>query len=142
MSTYMAKASDIERKWYVIDAAGKTVGSVAVAAADILRGKTKPEYTPHVDCGDHVIIINCEKAVFTGKKAENKIYYRHTGYIGGLKAVKAGTLMNEKPEMVLELAVKGMVPDNTIGRQALTRLRCYKGAEHNHAAQKPEVVEL
>lgn len=138
----MAKASDIERKWYVIDAAGKTVGSVAVAAADILRGKTKPEYTPHVDCGDHVIIINCEKAVFTGKKAENKIYYRHTGYIGGLKAVKAGTLMNEKPDMVLELAVKGMVPDNTIGRQALTRLRCYKGAEHNHAAQKPEVVEL
>lgn len=142
MSTYMAKANDINRKWYVIDAAGMTVGKVAVAAADILRGKSKPTYTPHVDCGDHVIIVNCEKAVFTGNKLENKVYYRHTGYIGGLKAVKAGTMMNEEPEKVLELAVKGMIPDNTIGRQALTRLRVYRGAEHNHAAQKPEAVEL
>lgn len=142
MSTYMAKPAEIERKWYVLDAAGKPVGKVAAAAADILRGKNKPTFTPHVDCGDHVIIINCEQAVLTGKKLENKMYYRHTGYIGGLKAVKAGTMMVENPEKVLELAVKGMVPDNTIGRQALTRLRVYKGAEHAHAAQKPEVVEF
>ena len=142
MSTYMAKSSDIERKWYVIDAAGKPVGKVAVAAADILRGKNKHTFTPHVHCGDHVIIVNCEQAVLTGKKLEKKVYYRHSGYIGGLKATKAGTMMNEEPEKVLELAVKGMIPDNTIGRQALTRLRVYKGAEHNHAAQKPEVVEL
>ena len=142
MSTYMAKPAEIERKWYVLDAAGKPVGKVATAAADILRGKNKPTFTPHVDCGDHVIIINCEQAVLTGKKLENKMYYRHTGYIGGLKAVKAGTMMVENPEKVLELAVKGMVPDNTIGRQALTRLRVYKGAEHAHAAQKPEIVEF
>ncbi len=142
MSTYMAKPADIERKWYVLDAAGKPVGKVATAAADILRGKNKTTFTPHVDCGDHVIIINCEKAVFTGKKLENKMYYRHTGFIGGLKSVKAGTMMAENPEKVLELAVKGMVPDTTIGRQALTRLRVYAGAEHNHAAQKPEVAEF
>ena len=142
MSTYMAKPAEIERKWYVLDAAGKPVGKVATAAADILRGKNKPTFTPHVDCGDHVIIINCEQAVFTGKKLENKMYYRHTGFIGGLKAVKASTMMAENPEKVLELAVKGMVPDNTIGRQALTRLRVYSGAEHAHAAQKPEVVEF
>lgn len=140
MSTFMAKAQDIKRKWYVIDAAGKTLGSVAVKAADILRGKVKPEYTPHVDCGDSVVIINAEKVVLTGKKMDQKIYYRHTGYVGGLKAVKYKTLMAERPELAVELAVKGMVPDNTIGRSALTRLRVYRGAEHDHAAQQPETV--
>lgn len=142
MSTFMAKAQDIDRKWYVIDAAGKPVGRVAVLAADLLRGKKKADFTPHVDCGDHVIIINCEQAVLTGNKLEKKVYYHHTGYIGGMKAVKAGTMMAEKPEQVLELAIKGMVPDTTIGRAALTRLRVYRGADHPHAAQKPEVVAL
>ena len=142
MSTYMPKAAEVERSWYILDAADKPLGRVAATAAHLLRGKHKPTFAPHCDCGDHVIIINCSKAVLTGKKLEKKVYYRHSGYIGGLKATKAGTMMNEEPEKVLELAVKGMIPDNTIGRQALTRLRVYKGAEHNHAAQKPEVVEL
>ena len=142
MSTFMAKANDVERKWYVVDAAGKPVGRVAAKVADLLRGKGKVTYTPHVDCGDHVIVINCDKAVLTGKKLENKVYYRHTGWIGGLKEVKAGTMMDETPEKVMELAVKGMVPDNTIGREALTRLRVYAGAEHPHAAQQPEVLEF
>ncbi len=138
MSTFMAKAGEVSRKWYVIDAEGKSLGRVAAAAANILRGKNKPTFTPHVDCGDHVIIVNCEKAVLTGKKLEKKFYYRHTGYIGGLKKVQYATLMSTRPELAMELAVKGMVPDTTIGRQALTRLRCYKGSEHVHAAQKPE----
>ena len=142
MSTFMAKAQDIERKWYIIDAEGKPLGRVAAAAANILRGKHRPEYTPHVDCGEFVIVINAAKAVLTGKKLDQKFYYRHTGWIGGLKAVKAGTMMNETPEKVMELAVKGMVPDNTIGREALTRLRVYAGAEHPHAAQQPEVLEF
>ena len=142
MSTFMANASNVDRKWYVVDAAGKPVGRVAAKVADLLRGKGKVTYTPHVDCGDHVIVINCDKAVLTGKKLENKFYYRHTGWIGGLKEVKAGTMMNETPEKVMELAVKGMVPDNTIGREALTRLRVYAGAEHPHAAQQPEVLEF
>ncbi len=140
MSTYMAKAGEINRKWYIIDAAGKPLGRVAVQAADILRGKVKPEFTPHVDCGDHVIIINCEKAVLTGNKLEKKFYRRHTGYIGGLKEVRYATLMNERPELAMQLAVKGMIPDTTIGRAALTRLRVYKGAEHKHQAQKPETL--
>ena len=142
MSTFMANANNVDRKWYVVDAAGKPVGRVAAKVADLLRGKGKVTYTPHVDCGDHVIVINCDKAVLTGKKLENKVYYRHTGWIGGLKEVKAGTMMNETPEKVIELAVKGMVPDNTIGREALTRLRVYAGAEHPHAAQQPEVLEF
>ena len=142
MSTSMANANNVDRKWYVVDAAGKPVGRVAAKVADLLRGKGKVTYTPHVDCGDHVIVINCDKAVLTGKKLENKVYYRHTGWIGGLKEVKAGTMMNETPEKVMELAVKGMVPDNTIGREALTRLRVYAGAEHPHAAQQPEVLEF
>lgn len=142
MSTFMANANNVDRKWYVVDAAGKPVGRVAAKVADLLRGKGKVTYTPHVDCGDHVIVINCDKAVLTGKKLENKVYYRHTGWIGGLKEVKAGTMMNETPEKVMELAVKGMVPDNTIGREALTRLRVYAGAEHPHAAQQPEVLEF
>ncbi len=142
MSTFMAKAGEVSRKWYVLDAAGKPLGRVAAAAAVILRGKNKPTFTPHVDCGDHVIIINCEKAVLTGNKLEKKFYYRHTGYVGGLKKVQYATLMETRPEFAMELAVKGMVPDTTIGRQALTRLRCYKGSEHVHAAQKPEAASI
>ncbi len=138
MSTYMPKAGDITRKWYVIDAAGKPLGKVAVEAAVILRGKHKPIFTPHADCGDHVIIINAEKVVLTGNKLDQKMYYRHTGYIGNLKEVKYSTLMRTKPEFAVELAVKGMIPDTVIGRKALTRLRVYKGAEHKHESQKPE----
>ena len=138
MSTYMPKAGDITRKWYVIDAAGKPLGKVAAQAAVLLRGKHKPIFTPNADCGDHVIIINAEKVVLTGNKLDQKMYYRHTGYIGNLKEVKYSTLMRTKSEFAVELAVKGMVPDSTIGRKALTRLRVYRGAEHKHEAQKPE----
>ena len=138
MSTYMPKAGDITRKWYVLDAAGKTLGSVAVEAAVLLRGKHKPTFVPHEDCGDHVIIINAEKVVLTGKKLDQKKYYHHTGYIGHMKEVKYSTLMRTNPSFVVEKAVKGMIPDTTIGREALTRLRVYAGAEHKHAAQKPE----
>ena len=142
MSTYMAKAGQVERKWYVLDAAGKSLGRVAAVAADLLRGKNEPTFTPHVDFGGHVIIINADKAVLTGKRLEQKYYYHHTGYIGNLKEVQYKTLMAEKPEFAMELAVKGMVPDNTIGRKALTRLRVYKGAEHKHAAQQPVEYSL
>ena len=139
MSTFMAKAGQVDRKWYVIDAAGKPLGRVAVEAAVLLRGKHKPEYTPHVDCGDHVIIINCAEAVLTGKKAEQKVWYRHTGWIGNLKEVKYRTLMEQRPDFAMELAVKNMLPKNTLGRTSLTRLKLYKGAEHKNAAQKPEM---
>ena len=142
MSTYMPKAGEISRKWYVIDAAGKSLGRVAAEAAVLLRGKHRPEFVPHVDCGDNVIIINAESVVLTGSKLDNKYYYRHTGYIGGLKAVKYRTLMATRPELAMELAVKGMIPDTTIGRKAMTRLHVVKGAEHPHAAQKPEVWEF
>ncbi len=142
MSTFMAKAQDMQRKWYIVDAANKPLGRVAVVAADILRGKIKPEFTPHVDCGDHVIIINADKAVLTGKKLEQKFHRTHSGYIGGLKEVQYKKLMAQKPELAMEYAVKGMVPDTTIGRAALTRLRVYAGSEHVHAAQKPEVYEF
>ena len=142
MSTYMAKVETLERKWYVIDAAGKPLGRTAVAAANILRGKHRPEFTPHVDCGEFVIIINADKAVLTGKKLEQKYYRRHSGYIGGLKEVQYKTLMATKPELAMELAVKGMLPHNTIGAKSATRLKVYAGAEHAHAAQKPEAVEI
>ena len=142
MSTYMAKVETVERKWYVIDAAGKPMGRVAVAAANILRGKHRPEFTPHVDCGEFVIIINAEKAVLTGRKLEQKYYRRHTGYIGGLKEVQYKTLMATKPELAMELAVKGMLPHNSIGAKSFTRLKVFAGAEHNHAAQKPVAVEI
>ena len=142
MSTYMAKVETLERKWYVIDAAGKPMGKTAVAAANILRGKHRPEFTPHVDCGEFVIIINAEKAVLTGKKLEQKYYRRHSGYIGGLKEVQYKTLMATKPELAMELAVKGMLPHNSIGAKSATRLKVYAGAEHAHAAQKPEAVEV
>ena len=142
MSTYMAKAGQVTRKWYVLDAAGKPLGRVAAQAAVLLRGKHKPEFTPHVDCGDHVIIINCKDAVLTGKKLEKKTWYRHSGWIGGLKEVKYATLMAQRPEKAMELAVNGMVPKNTIGRAAMTRLRVYAGSSHEHAAQKPETLEF
>ena len=142
MSTYMPKAGDITRKWYVIDAAGKPMGNVAVEAAKLLRGKHKAIFTPHADCGDHVIIINAEKAVLTGNKLNQKMYYHHSGYIGHLKEVKYSTLMKTKPDFAMTIAVKGMLPDTVIGRKALTRLRVVKGAEHPHAAQKPDVWEF
>ena len=140
MSTFMAKVETIERKWYVIDAANKPLGKTAVAAANILRGKHRPEFTPHVDCGEFVIIINADKAVLTGKKLEQKYYRHHSGYIGGLKEIQYKTLMATRPEKALELAVKGMLPHNAIGAKAFTRLKVYAGAEHAHAAQKP--IEL
>lgn len=142
MSTYMAKAGEVERKWYLIDAEGKTLGSVAAEAAVLLRGKHKPIFTPHVDCGDHVVIINASKIVLTGKKLDQKMYYHHTGYIGNLKEVKYSKLMAEKPEFVVTKAIKGMIPDTTLGRQALTRLRVYADADHKQAAQKPEKHEF
>lgn len=142
MSTYMPKKGDITRNWYVLDAAGKPLGKVAAEAATLLRGKHKPTFTPNADCGDHVIIINAEQVVLTGNKLEQKMYYHHTGYIGNMKQVKYKTLMREKPEFAVTKAVKGMIPDTVIGRQALTRLRVYKGAEHKHAAQKPEAREF
>ena len=141
MSTYMPKA-ETNRKWYIIDAADKPLGRTAVIAANILRGKNKPTFAPHVDCGDHVIIINCEKAVLTGKKLEQKFYQHHTGWIGGLKEVQYATLMRENPEKAMMLAVKGMLPGNSLGRAALTRCRVFRGSEHTHAAQKPEVFEF
>ena len=142
MSTYMAKAGQVDRKWYIIDAAGKSLGRVAAQAAVLLRGKHKPEYTPHVDCGDHVIVINCAKAVLTGNKLEQKKWYRHTGWIGHLKETNYATLMATRPEKAMELAVKGMIPDTTIGRAARLRLRAFAGSEHTHAAQKPEAFEF
>ena len=140
MSTFMAKAETIERKWYIIDAADKPLGRTAVKAAEILRGKHRPEFTPHVDCGEFVIIINADKAVLTGNKLEDKYYHHHSGYIGGLKSIQYKKLMATRPEMAMELAVKGMLPHNKLGAKAFTRLKVYAGAEHNHAAQKP--VEL
>lgn len=142
MSTFMAKPAEVQRKWYIIDAANRPLGRTAARAADLLRGKLKPTFTPHVDCGDHVIIINAEKAVLTGKKLENKYYRRHTGFIGGLKEVKYSTLMSTRPELAMELAVKGMVPDTTIGRKALTCLHIYKGENYVQVAQKPEKYEF
>ena len=139
MSTFMAKPAELERKWYIIDAEGKSLGRVAAAAASILRGKIKPTFTPNVDCGDFVIILNAEKVVLTGKKLDQKYYRYHTGYVGGLKEIKYKTLMAEKPEKAITLAVKGMLPHNTLGAKALTRLRVYNGTEHEHAAQNPEV---
>ena len=142
MSTFMAKAETVERKWYVLDAEGKPMGRVAAAAATILRGKHRPEFTPHVDCGEFVIIINAEKAVLTGNKLDQKYYRRHTGYIGGLKEVQYKTLMATKPELAMELAVKGMRPHNSIGAKSFTRLKVYAVAEHAQAAQKPVAVEV
>ena len=142
MSTYMEKAGQVDRKWYVIDAAGKPLGRVATQAAVLPRGKHKTTFTPHVDCGDHVIIVNCAKAVLTGGKLDKKVWDRHSGWIGGLKAVKYSSLMASRPEKAMELAVHGMLPSNTIGRAAAARLRVYAGDTHEHAAQKPEAYEV
>lgn len=142
MSTYMPKANEVERKWYLLDAEGKTLGALAAEAATLLRGKHKPIFTPHVDTGDFVVVINADKIVLTGKKLEQKTYYHHTGYIGNMKEVKYKKLLAEKPEFVVKKAVKGMLPDNTLGRKALTRLHVYAGPEHKHAAQKPEAREF
>ena len=142
MSTYMPKAGDITRSWYVLDAEGKTLGSIAAEAAHLLRGKHKPTFAPHADCGDFVIVVNVEKMVLTGNKLEKKMYYHHTGYIGNMKKVQYKTLMAEKPEFVLKKAVKGMLPAITIGAKSLTRLHIYQGAEHPHAAQQPTVREF
>lgn len=140
MSTYMAKKETVERKWYVIDAADQPLGKTAVKAATILRGKHRPEFTPHVDCGEFVIVINASKAVLTGKKLEQKYYRHHSGYIGGLKEVQHKTLMATKPELAMELAIKGMLPHNSIGAAAATRLKVYAGDAHKQQAQKP--IEL
>ena len=142
MSTFMQKKEAVVRKWYVIDAAGKPMGRTAVVAADLLRGKNAPEFTPHVDCGNFVIIVNAAEAVLTGKKLEQKYYQRHSGYIGGLKSVQYKKIMAEKPEFAMETAVKGMLPKNSLGRAAATRLKVYAGEAHNHAAQKPETYEF
>ena len=140
MSTYMPK--EVNRKWYVMDATDKPMGRVAAQAAVLLRGKHKPTFTPHIDCGDHVIIVNVDKMILTGKKLEQKFYRHHTGYVGGLKEVNYKTLMAKNPERAMTAAVKGMIPDTVIGRQALTRLRVYKGAAHKHEAQKPEEFQF
>ena len=137
MSTTFLKKETLERKWYIIDAAGKPLGRTAVEAANILRGKHKVDFTPNVDCGDYVIIINTDKAILTGKKLDQKCYYRVTGWIGGLKETKARVMMEKRSDYAMELAVKGMLPKNATGRNSMTRLHLYKGAEHAHAAQQP-----
>jgi len=142
MSTFMANKGNIERKWYVLDAAGLPMGKTAVVAADLLRGKRKVTYTPHADCGDNVIIINAGKAVLTGNKLDQKYYRRHSGWVGGLKETKYRTLMQQRPELAMQLAVRGMMPRNTITKDSLKRLHIYAGAEHEQQAQKPEAYEV
>lgn len=137
MPTTLVKKENVERKWYVLDAAGKPMGRTAVIAANLLRGKNKVDFTPNVDCGDFVIIINTDKAILTGNKLENKVYRTHSGWIGGLKETKYRLLMQSRSDFAMELAVKGMLPKNSLGRTALTRLKLYKGPEHKNAAQKP-----
>lgn len=138
MSTFMANKGNIVRKWYILDAAGKPLGKTAAAAATLLRGKHKPEYTPHADCGDFVVIVNAEKAVLTGNKLEQKYYRTHSGWVGGLKETKYRILMKDKPELAMKVAIRGMMPRNIVTKDSLTRLHIYRGAEHNQAAQKPE----
>ncbi len=139
MKSFIAKPLEVERKWYVIDADGKNLGRLASEVASILRGKKKPIYTPHVDCGDYVIVINADKVEVTGKKRQEKIYKRHTGYPGGLREITFEKLLARKPEEIIEHAVKGMLPNGALGRQMYKKLKVYAGPEHNHAAQKPEV---
>lgn len=142
MGTFMANAQTITRKWYVIDATNKPLGRIAAQAATILNGKHKVDFTAHADCGDHVIIVNASKVLLTGKKLEQKIYYHHSGYFGGLKETKYSALMKTKPEMAVRLAVKGMLPKNNIGVSSLKRLRVFKGENHTHVAQKPEALNV
>ena len=142
MKTYSAKPLEVERKWYVIDAEGKTLGRLATVCANLLRGKTKPNYTPNVDTGDFVIVINADKIQVSGKKETDKIYYHHTGFPGGLKSIAFKDLMEKDPTKAIEKAVKGMLPHNTLGAEQFTKLKVYAGAEHPHAAQKPEIYEM
>ncbi len=142
MKTFMAKTAEVEKKWYVVDVEGKVLGRAASEVAKILRGKHKPEYTPHIDTGDFVIILNADKIVLTGKKLDQKMYRRHTGYIGHLKEIKYRHLLEKQPEKVFELAVKRMLPGNSMGRTMFKKLKVYAGSQHNHQAQKPEALEL
>ena len=142
MKTYMATASSIERKWYVVDAADYTLGRLASQVAAVLRGKNKPTYTPFSDCGDNVIVINAEKVQFTGKKLDQKIYYKHSDYVGGMKETTLRDLMQKNPEKVVELAVKGMLPKGPLGREMYKKLHVYAGPDHDQAAQKPEVLKF
>ena len=141
-TTFMANAANVERKWYVVDAEGQTVGRLAAEVAKVLRGKNKPTFTPHVDTGDHVIVLNADKVVLTGKKLVQKTYFRHSGYPGGTTFTTAGKMLETRPERVVEMAVKGMLPKNSLGRKMFTKLKVYAGAEHPHAAQMPEVLEI
>ncbi|MDI3546800.1 MAG: large subunit ribosomal protein [Halanaerobiales bacterium] len=142
MSTYIAKPNEVERKWYVVDAAGQTLGRLATRIAEVLRGKHKPTFTPHVDTGDYVIVVNAEKVKLTGNKWEQKKYYRHSGYPGGLKETPYNKLVEKKPELIIEKAVRGMIPHNKLGRKIMKKLKVYAGPEHPHQAQQPEVMEL
>lgn len=142
MKSFMASPSTVERKWYVVDAEGKTLGRLASEVANVLRGKNKPIYTPHIDTGDYVIVVNAEKIKVTGKKLDQKIYYHHSEYVGGMKETTLKEMMNKKPEFVITHAVKGMLPKGPLGRQMLTKLHVYAGPEHKHAAQKPEALNI
>ena len=142
MNTFMVSSAAIERKWYVVDAEGKTLGRLASEVANVLRGKNKPIYTPHIDTGDYVIVVNAEKIKVTGKKLDQKIYYHHSEYVGGMKETTLKEMMNKKPEFVITHAVKGMLPKGPLGRQMLTKLHVYAGPEHKHAAQKPEALDI
>lgn len=142
MKSFMASPSTVERKWYVVDAEGKTLGRLASEVANVLRGKKKPIYTPHIDTGDYVIVVNADKVVTTGKKLDQKKYYHHSEYVGGMKEATLKEMMQKKPEFVITHAVKGMLPKGPLGRQMLKKLHVYAGPEHNHAAQKPEVLDI
>ena len=142
MKSFMASPSTVERKWYVVDAEGKTLGRLASEVANVLRGKNKPIYTPHIDTGDYVIVVNAEKINVTGKKLDQKIYYHHSEYVGGMKEATLKEMMQKKPEFVITHAVKGMLPKGPLGRQMLKKLHVYAGPEHNHAAQKPETLDI
>ncbi len=142
MKTYMATPSTIERKWYVVDAEGQTLGRLATEVATVLRGKHKPTYTPHLDSGDFVIVVNADKVKLTGKKESQKMYYRYTGYVGNMKKIPYKTMMEKHPDRIIQIAVKGMIPHNVLGRQILDKLHVYAGSEHPHQAQKPEVLEI
>lgn len=141
-TTFMAKPNELQRKWYIIDGEDKVLGRLAVEAARLLRGKHKPEYTPHINSGDHVIIINADKVILTGKKLQQKMLYRHSGYPGGLKQIRYDKLMQTRPELAVYKAVTGMLPHNTLGRDMATKLRIYRGSDHPHQAQQPEVWEM
>jgi large subunit ribosomal protein L13 len=140
--TYIPKAADIQRQWYVVDATGQTLGRLATRIAEVVRGKRKPYFTPHLDTGDFVVVVNAEKVRVTGRKLDDKMYYRHSGFIGGLKATNLRTLLARKPERVIEYAVKGMLPKNKLGRQLLGKVKVYRGPNHPHAAQRPEPLKL